>query len=176
MSGIALVIPVEKPEFVQLAVLGRVKLGHYGTVTSGGDPGNDFTQFFARKLEMFECFRGDDQIINRVFLEFGKEVGIIAFGPVSLTFQQGFEDRFVAASVIENGLDIRAMIRDEIDFFLKHPDIAFVIDAVFVLEIAFDFLFGGNKKMGGHKNKPAGCAVVVLAPIRFEQELRWGIT
>jgi len=168
MSGVALVIPVKKAEFVQLPVLRRVELGHHRTISERGQQWSEVIQFFAGLFEMFEGFRGNDQIIRSILFEIWKEIRIVAFRPVPLALQQGFQDRFVSAAVIENGLDIRAVICNEIDFFLEHVNVAFVIEAVFVFEVAFNFFFWSDEKAGWHKDKPAGGAEVVLALVCFQ--------
>ena len=168
MGGVAFVVPVEKTEFVRLSILRRVELGHHRTVSVGRQPGGDFFYLFAGVFEVLESFRGDDQIVSCAFFEFREKIRVISFSLIPGPLQQGFQDRFVATAVIENSLDVRAVVLDEVYFLLEHVDVAFVIEAVFMFEVTLDFFFRGNEKPGRDKNEPAGRTEVVLAPVRFD--------
>jgi len=60
------------------------------------------------------------------------------------------------------------MVRDEVNFFLEHADVAFVVDAVLMLEVAFDLFFRSDEKPGGDIDELAAGAEMVFALLCFE--------
>ncbi|MDH5790114.1 MAG: hypothetical protein OEZ27_05935, partial [Nitrospinota bacterium] len=100
----------------------------------------------AGPFEVLERFRGDDQIIDWTLIKFWEKIRVISLGLVALAFKKGFQDGLIAATVIQDSADARTVVCDHVDFLLEHMDVAFVIKAVFMFQITFDFLFLGDEK------------------------------
>jgi hypothetical protein len=88
-----------------------------------------------------------------VYWDVGKKVRVISVRLDSQFFQHGFQDGFIAATIIQSGLDFIGL--KKINFFLKHADIPFVLQTVFMAPVAFDLFLPGDMKVCGNGYSPA---------------------
>ena len=94
---------------------------------------------------MLKGLRGDDEVIKFIQTDVGEKVRVISVGPNSLSLEQDFQDRLIAATIIQSRFDLVGL--KKVNFFLKHLHIAFALEAVFMLQVAFDLFVFGNMEL-----------------------------